>query len=80
MALRRPISSPLGALFSGGVKASPKAEAAWVELVRGLRRRGPAAKSDTSLAAALNRLTDASGARIFPSFCLVLTHCVLSED
>jgi hypothetical protein len=65
LTLRRPISNPMGALFSGGAKASPKADAAWVELVRGMRRRGPAAKSDTSLAAALSRLTDASGGHTF---------------
>ena len=61
----RPISDPVGALFgaSSVVKAAAKAaaDAALADLVKGLRRRGPAAKSDTSLSAALSRLSSAGG-------------------
>ena len=63
----RPITNPVGALFGGGNAArDAKADAAWIELVRGMRRRGPAAKSDSSIAAALSRLTDADGGLLSP--------------
>ncbi|BDA46965.1 Cytochrome P450 3A28 [Coccomyxa sp. Obi] len=58
----RPVTNPMGALFGGSATRDAKADAAWIELVRGLRRRGPAAKTDASIAAALSRLTDADGA------------------
>ena len=63
--LRRPVSNPVGAMVAGGDAkgASKAATTAWAELVRGLRRRGPAAKGDASLSAALSRLTDAQGDR-----------------
>lgn len=62
---RRPVSNPVGAMVAGGDAkgASKAATTAWAELVRGLRRRGPAAKGDASLSAALSRLTDAQGDR-----------------
>lgn len=61
MVVRRPVTNPMGALFGGGATRDAKADAAWIELVRSLRRRGPAAKTDTSIAAALSRLADADG-------------------
>ena len=63
--VHRPVSNPAAVLLAGGdAKGASKAAAtAWGELVKGLRRRGPAAKGDASLSAALSRLTDAQGER-----------------
>lgn len=61
-AVCRPVSEPLGYLMGPGPPAETKAsKAAWAELVKGLRVRGPASKTDPSLAAGLMRLTGAGG-------------------
>ncbi|CAL5224171.1 g6811 [Coccomyxa viridis] len=67
MALKaaRPVSNPFGFLMAAGPPVeTPKSKKAWLELVKALRKRGPASKSDPSLAAGLMRLTGAGGAPV----------------
>ena len=60
----RPVSDPFGYLLGAGPPVeTPKSKKAWGELVKGLRVRGPASKSDPSLAAGLMRLCGAGGGR-----------------
>ena len=63
----RPVSDPFGFLMAAGPPVETReSKKAWLELVKALRKRGPASKSDPSLAAGLMRLTGAGGRR-FPS-------------
>ena len=58
----RPVSDPLGFLLGAGPPTETKeSKQAWGDLVKSLRKRGPAAKGDPSLAAGLMRLTGAGG-------------------
>ncbi len=58
----RPVSDPLGFLLGAGPPAETKdSKQAWGDLIKSLRKRGPAAKGDPSLAAGLMRLTGAGG-------------------
>ena len=50
-------------MAAGPPVETPKSKKAWLELVKALRKRGPASKSDPSLAAGLMRLTGAGGER-----------------
>ena len=54
-------------MAAGPPVETPKSKKAWLELVKALRKRGPASKSDPSLAAGLMRLTGAGGERSPPS-------------
>ena len=65
----RPVSDPFGYLLGAGPPVETgESKRAWGELVKALRVRGPASKSDPSLAAGLMRLTGAGGERFPPSW------------
>ena len=73
----RPVSDPLGFLLGAGPPTETKeSKQAWGDLVKSLRKRGPAAKGDPSLAAGLMRLTGAGGQS---SPALVDEWCTISE-
>lgn len=60
----RPVSDPFGYLLGPGPPVETgESKKAWGELVKALRVRGPASKTDPSLAAGLMRLTGAGGKR-----------------
>ena len=62
MSACRPVSDPFGYLMGAGPPVETKeSKRAWGDLVKGLRVRGPASKSDPSLAAGLMRMTGAGG-------------------
>lgn len=62
MSACRPMSDPFGYLTGAGPPVETKeSKSAWGDLVKGLRVRGPASKSDPSLAAGLMRMTGAGG-------------------